>query len=221
MSRIDKWLSEDPPHPPAEIACQLSRGRFWRDDRRRLIGSDRYWDEGADDLLRLPSELGHALVLALSRLPATRRRPFADAFYERQQSAPAFAPDDDATRLALAAAILMRLATVLDDPDLYDERTLDLLRGTAQGDDMSRTPPAVLSALQEKIARIRLEFELADPAEPRGAAALALAEVLDPSSGIVDLKEVLARSTWAAVEMAEEDRVLRFLLDVDSVLADA
>ena len=86
---------------------------------------------------------------------------------------------------------------------------------------MSRTPPAVLSALQEKIARIRLEFESEDPAESRGAAALALAEVLDPSSGIVDLKEVLARSTWAAVEMAEEERVLQFLLDVDWVLADA
>jgi len=86
---------------------------------------------------------------------------------------------------------------------------------------MSRTPPAVLDALQEKIARIRLEFESEDPAEPRGAAALALAEVLDPSSGIVDLKEVLARSTWAAVELAEEERVLRFLLDVDSALAEA
>jgi hypothetical protein len=221
VSRIDRWFSEEPPRPPAEIACLLSRGRFWRDERQRLIGSHRDWDEGADYLLGLPSELGHALVLVLSRLPAARRRPFADAFYEHRQSAPAFPPDDDARRLALAAAIALRLATVLNDADIYDERTLDLLRGTAQGDDLSRTPPAVLCALREKIARIRLEFESEDPAEPRGAAALALAEVLDPSSGTVDLKEVLARSTWAAVETVEEDRVLRFLLDVDSVLADA
>ncbi len=63
-------------------------------------------------------------------------------------------------------------------------------------------------------------FEFADPTEPRGAAALALAEVLDPSSGVVDLKEVLARSAWAVVETPGAAGVLRFLLEVDRLLAD-
>jgi hypothetical protein len=221
VSRVERWFSEEPRRPPAEIACSLARGRFWRDERQRLIGSHRDWDEGADYLLGIPPELGHALVLTLSQLPTARRRPFADAFYERQRSTPGPSPEDEATRLAIAANIILKIAEVVGDQTIFDERTLDLLRGTEQGDDMNRTPPAVLASLREKIARIRLEFELEDPPEPRGAAALALAEVLDPSSGTVDLKEVLARSTWAAVETVEEERVLRFLLDVDSILADA
>ena len=86
---------------------------------------------------------------------------------------------------------------------------------------MGRTPATAVAALGKKIARIRVEFEFADPADPRGAAALALAEVVAPSSGVIDLKEVLARSAWAVVETLEAPGVLRFLLEVDRVLADA
>jgi hypothetical protein len=221
VSRFDKWFSEEPRRPPAEIACLLARDRFWNDERQRLIGTHREWPEAPGLLLDLTEELAHALVMVLSRLPAAGRRGFADAFYEQRRSGPSSLPDDGRRRLAAGAAIVLNLAEILDDPVIYDERTLDLLHGAAQGDDLSRTPARAVAALGKKIARIRVEFEFADPADPGGAAALALAEVLAPSSGVIDLKEVLARSAWAVVETLEAPGVLRFLLEVDRVLAHA
>ena len=221
MSRFDKWVSEEPRRPPAEIACLLARDRFWKDERQRLIGTHREWPEVPALLLDLTEELAHALVIVLSRLPVAGRRRFADAFYEQRRSGPVSLPGDDRRRLAAGAAIVLNVAEIVDDPVIHDERTLDLLHGAAQGDDLSRTPAPAVAALGKKIARIRVEFELDEPADPRGAAALALAEVLAPSSAAIDLKEVLARSAWAVVETLEAPGVLRFLLEVDRVLADA
>src|ERR671922_1740745 len=98
------------------------------------------------------------------------------------------------------------------EPRLRSERVLDLLHGAAQGDDLTRTPEPAVSELRKTIARIRFEAEPED-------AALALAEVLDPASDIVDLKAVLARSAWAAVETWEPARVLGFLLAVERLFA--
>ena len=219
MARLDKWLSEEPRRPPAEIACVLARARFWKDERQRLIGSHRDWPDAAYSL-ELDEEFAHAFVLVLSRLPAPQRRGFADAFYEQKCRGPGWAPDDSQTRLAHSATVVLKFAEKAKQPDLYDERTLDLLRGAAQGDDLTRTPAPVLNVLRNAIRRIRLEFEPGDPADPRGAAALALAEVFDPSSGEVDLKEVLARVAWAAVETLEAPEVLRFLVEIDCLLAE-
>jgi hypothetical protein len=218
VSRFDKWFSEEPRRPPADIACLLARDRFWKDERQRLIGTHRDWPEVAE-LLDLTEELAHALVMVLSRLPAARRREFADAFYAQRRSGPSSLPDDDRRRLAAGAAIVLNVAEIVDDPVIYDDRTLDLLHGAAQGDDLSRTPAPAVAALGKKITRIRVEFEFDDSADPRGAAALALAEVLAPSSDVIDLKEVLARAAWAVVETLEAPGVLRFLLEVDRVLA--
>ncbi len=198
----------------------LARDRFWKDERRRLIGTPRDWPEVAELLLDLNAEFAHAFVMVLSRLPAARRRGFADAFYDQRRSDATWLPEDDRRRLALGAAVVLNVADIVHDPEIYDERTLDLLRGAAQEDDLTRTPTPAAAALGKTIARIRCHFEFADPTEPHGAAALALAEVLDPSSGVVDLKEVLARSAWAVVETPGAPGVLRFLLEVDRLLAD-
>jgi hypothetical protein len=69
-----------------------------------------------------------------------------------------------------------------------------------------------VTELRETVARIRFEAEPED-------AALALAEVLDPASAVVDLKAVLARAAWAAVNTWEPPRVLGFLLEVDRLFA--
>jgi hypothetical protein len=220
MSRIDKWLTEEPRRPPAEIACLLARDRFWKDERRRLIGTHRDWPEVAELLLELPDEFAHAFVMVLSRLPVARRRGFADAFYEQRRRGRTWLPDEPRTQLAVAAAIVLSAVDIVDDPAISDERTLDLLQGAAQGDDLTQMPEPAVAALGKTIARLRLEFELDDPADPRGVAALALVEVLDPSSGAIDLKEVLARCAWAVVETMEPPRVLRFLLEVDHLLAE-
>jgi hypothetical protein len=219
-SRIDKWFSEEPRRPPAEIACLLARDRFWRDERRRLIATPPDWPEVPELLLDLNAEFAHAFVMVLSRLPAVGRRDFADTFYGRRHSGATWLPEDDRRRLALGAAIVLTLADAVDDPELYEERTLDLLRGAAQEDDLTRTPTAAVAEVGKRIARIRRRFELADPTEPRGAAALALAEVLDPSSGVVDVKEVLARSAWAVVETRGAPGALPFLLEVDRLLSE-
>lgn len=218
MSRVDKWTSEKPRRPPAEIACLLARDRFWKDEQLRLIGTHPDWPDIVL-LLRVNEELAHAFVLTLSRLPTGERRRFADAFYEAREGGAAELPTDDRSRLAFAAAVALALVDILDE-ELCDERTLDLLRGAAQGDDLTRTPAPAVEELRKTIARIRLEVQFDDPADPRGAAALALAEVLDPSSEAVDVKEVLARCAWTAVETADRPVVLRFLLQVDRLLTD-
>jgi hypothetical protein len=198
------------PPPSAEIACSLARDRFWQDERLRLIGTHPDWPDAAF-FLELDEALAHALVLVLSRLPESRRRGFAEAFYEERRGRGASRPTDAAAQLALAAAVILEVVEILE-PRLRSERVLDLLHGAAQGDDLTRTPEPAVSELRKTIARIRFEAEPED-------AALALAEVLDPASDIVDLKAVLARSAWAAVETWEPARVLGFLLAVERLFA--
>ena len=152
-------------------------------------------------LLDLDEEFAHAFVLALSCLPSSARRGFADAFYAQRRGGGHSIPDDS-ERLQRAAAVVLRLGELADTPELHDERSLDLLQGAAQGDDLTLTPAPAVSELQGTISQIRAAFT--DPADPRGAAALALAEVLDPASGAVDLKEVLALSVWAAADHARQ-----------------
>jgi hypothetical protein len=66
-----------------------------------------------------------------------------------------------------------------------------------------------------------MDVELEDPAHPRGAAALAVAEALDPAGDVVALQEVVARAAWAAVEIWEPPRVLAFMLELDRIFAAA
>jgi hypothetical protein len=214
----DAWDPEAPRPPVAELACRLARGRFWRDAERRLIATHPGWFGHGRDL-DLPDELAHALVLVLSRLPETHRRGFADAYFAAERSGPTEIPPDEGLRLALAAGIALLVAEIV--ADLLGERLVDLLHGAAQGDDLTRTPAPALDELRKNVARIRFDVELEDPSDARGAAALAIAEVLDPSSEVVALQEVLARAAWAAVGTWEPRRVLRFLLDADRLVAEA
>ena len=218
MSRFDKWFSEEPRRPPAEIACLLARDRFWKDERQRLIGTHPDWPDAAY-LLDLNEEFAHAFVLALSREPTGSRRRLADAFYDQRVAHQSSLPQGDRERFSLGATVALMVAEIVDDPEIFDERLLDLLRGAAQGDDLARTPLPAVGALQQTLGHIRLTWKAEDLADPSGAAAPAIAEVLDPSSGIVDLKEVLARSTWFAAETLEPSELLRFLLEVDRFLA--
>ena len=200
----------------SERACELARHRFWKDDLRRLIGTHPEWPDAGWDL-DLPEELAHALVLVLSRLPENHRRGFADSFYAGKQSRPVEVPAT--MRLSIAAGVVLFVVQLVGD--LVDDRSADLLQGAAQGDDLTRTPGPALDELRKTVARIRFDVSLEDPADPRGAAAMAVAEVLDPSSEVVALQEVLARAAWAAVASWEPRRVLGFLLDVDSLFAEA
>ncbi|NUR78140.1 MAG: hypothetical protein HOQ28_17870 [Thermoleophilia bacterium] len=207
-------MREVPDRSPADVACELARRRFWRDEHERLIGSPPDWP-GAALPLDLDEALAHALVLVLSQLPAASRRPFAEAFYDARLGPPSARPRDRRTQVARAASIVLEVFDLIENPLVHDDRVLDLLQGAAQGDDLTATPAAALEHLRRVIARIRLDVDYGDPANAEGAAALALAEVLDPSSDVVDVKEVLARSAWAAVASWEPARVLAFLLAVD------
>ena len=200
----------------SERACELARDRFWKDDLRRLIGTHPKWPDAGWDL-DLPEELAHALVLVLSRLPENHRRGFADSFYAPKRSRPVDVPT--AMRAPIAAGVVLLVVELVGD--LVDDRIVDLLQGAAQGDDLTLTPGPALDELRKTVARIRFDVELEDPADPRGAAALAVAEVLDPSSEVVALQEVLARAAWAAVASWEPRRVLGFLVDADKLVAEA
>jgi hypothetical protein len=125
--------------PPAEIACRLARSHFWRDERRRFIGTHPDWPNAAY-FLKLEEDLAHGFVLVLSALPAAQRRGFADVYYEeRRSSGRESIPGDARTRLALSAAIVLHVIEIADRPDIRNERILDLLHGAAQGDDLTRT----------------------------------------------------------------------------------
>jgi hypothetical protein len=216
MSPVEDWWSEEPRRPPAAYAYVLARRRFWGDEERRLIATDHDLVEVAP-LLELEEELAHAFVLVLSRLPAPRRREFAEVFYdERTRSrVPSVARPSPLATAAAAALLVLELAgEKLDTP-----RIRDLLQGAAQGDDLTRTPTPALAELRKAVAHVRMDVELEDPANPRGAAALAVAEVLDPAGEVVALQEVVARATWAAVETWPPPRVLAFLLELDRIFA--
>jgi len=220
MPRLDRWLEEQPRPEPGDVACRLAADRFWRDERLRLIGTHPDWPD-ATYFLDLNEELAHVLVLVLSRLPTARRRPFAEAFYAERHGHDASLPSDARARLALGGAFVLSAIERGDLAEICDERTLDLLRGAAQGDDLMQTSVPAVDELQKTIARIRFDVANDDPAHPRGAAALALAEVLVPSSELVDLKEVLARCAYAVVETREPSTALGFLLEVERLVADA
>jgi hypothetical protein len=207
--------------PPVAVALRLARQRFWKDARPRLIATNPEWPEAAWDL-GLEPELAHAFVLVLSRLPQASRADFAEAFYgvRRRRCAPDLTTAPE-VRLAIAAAVALHVHELVERPDICTDRVVDLLHGAAQGDDLTRTPAAAFDDVRKTVARIRLDLAYEDPSDPRGAAALALAEVLDPSSDVVALQEVLARAAFAAVERWERSRVLGFLLEADGLFAEA
>jgi hypothetical protein len=209
VARADRWWSEKPRRSPAEYACELARGRFWRDEQRRLIGTHPDFPDVAT-FLELEEEFAHALVLVLSRLPREQRRPFANAFYRNRRRQRPKLPTDAHGRLAVAAAVALLVVELAVD-ELRSERVVDLLHGAAQGDDLTTTPEPALAELRKVIARVRFDVGLEDVTDPRAAASLAVAEVLDPSSDLVAVKEVMARAAWAAVESWEPPRVLEFL----------
>jgi hypothetical protein len=121
----------------------------------------------------------------------------------------------------MAAGIALSVVDLTERPDVFSERVIDLLHGAAQQDDLGLTPESSLEDLRKTVARLRFEVDYDDPTDPRGAAATAIAEVLDPSSDVVALSEVLAKAAWATVESRERPQVLAFLLDVDRIFADA
>ncbi|HEX6701717.1 MAG TPA: hypothetical protein VF101_13395 [Gaiellaceae bacterium] len=207
--------------PPVDLALRLARQRFWKDERLRLIATHHDWPDAAWGL-HLEPELAHAFVLVLSRLPKASRADFAEAFYGVRRNRRAFdLTATSETRLAIAATVVLHVLELVERPDICTERVVDLLHGAAQRDDLTRTPPTALGDLRKALARIRLELDYEDPSDPRGAAALALAEVLDPASDVVALQEVLARAAFAAVERCERSRVLGFLLEADGLFAEA
>lgn len=220
MSRIDKWFSDRPRRRPAEIACLLARDRFWRDERRRLVGTHPDLPDVAM-LLELEEELAHGFVLMLGRLPAEHRASFAEAFYEKRSRAHAgWVPSDPHAKLTLAAGVAL-LIVDLAEPELQDDRIVDLLQGAAQGDDLTSTPEPAVRELRRVIAKIRFDVEFEDPTDPRGAASQAIAEVLDPAGDVVALQAVIARAAWAAAESWESSRTLAFLLAADRLFANA
>jgi hypothetical protein len=215
VGRVKEWDAEGA--PPAELACRLARDRFWRDERRCLGGTHPDWPEAAY-FLELPEEVAHAFVLVLSRLPAALRRSFAERFYEqRRPSVRTGGALPARLRPAVAAQIALAVLDLAGDTAFPEERVVDLLHGRAQGDDLTQTPATALEALT-----IALEHARAQPAdglEPADAVAIAVAEVLAPSSGDVDLKEILAHAALATVEAREPAATLRFLLDVDRLFS--
>jgi hypothetical protein len=218
MSPVEDWWSEDPRRAPAAYAHALAKHRFWQDEQRRLIATHHDLVEVAP-LLELEPEPAHALVLVLSRLPKSRRRAFADAFYEgRQRDVNRIGWSASVPFLRPAAAVALLVLELAGDA-LDTPRIRDLLQGAAQGDDLTRTPASALADLRKAVARVRMDVELEDPAHPRGAAALAVAEVLDPAGEVVALQEVVARAAWAAVETWEPARVLAFMLELDRIFA--
>jgi hypothetical protein len=217
VSRLDVWWNEVPRRPPADYATALARDRFWRDEQRRLLGTHPDFPDVTMVLDNLGEELAHSLLLILSRLPEDRRRSFAEVFFEECRGGRDDLPHDAGRRLEAAAAVALLVLDLAVDP-LRNARIEDLLVGATQGDDLTRTPAAAVADLQKAIARVRFDVELEDPSDPRAAASLAIAEVLDPAGEAVALKAVVARASWAAVESWEQPRVFAFLLQVAAAL---
>jgi hypothetical protein len=219
MSGIERWFSEDPRRTPAEIACSLAGDRFWRDEHQSVVGTHPEMPDAAC-LLALDEELAHALLLVLSRLPAGQRLEFAQAFYDRVPGGPPPVPrsSDAPRRLALGASIVLFVVELIDLTPNERETVTDLLQGAAQGDDLERTPPTTVAQLARTITRLRSE-QFVDDSSKSGVAGMALAEVLAPSSGAVDVQEVLARCTSAALDNWDRERVLSFLVDVRRLLS--
>jgi hypothetical protein len=213
-----RWLDEQSRRSPTEYGCDLARDRFWRDGRRALLATHPDFPD-VTLLLEVDEIVAKALLLVLSRLPQERRQPFAEAFYELRRRGRAVAPTDPPARLSAGAAIAL-LVVELAAADLRSERVLDLLQGAAQGDDLTRTPAPAVAELRKAIARVRFDAAV-DELDPRRAASLAVAEVLDPSGDSVAVEEVSSRAALAAVESWEPPRVLGLLLEIVAILAAA
>ena len=211
MPRPDSFW-EEPRLEPAEYVIDLARDRFWRDEQRRLIATHPDFPDAAW-MLDLNEELAHGFILVLSRFPEERRRSFAEVFFAERRGGRAELPSDPSVRLAAAASVAALVLELAAD-ELRSTRIEDLLAGAAQGDDLTHTPPSAVASLQKAVAHIRFNVEFDNPTDPHGAASLAVAEVLVPAGEVVALKEVIARSCWAAVESWESPRVLGFLLQV-------
>ena len=67
-----------------------------------------------------------------------------------------------------------------------------------RGHALTVTPAATVDFLRERIARVRLDPSV-DDADPYAAAAVTVVEVLDPSSEVVAVKEILARAVPSTV----------------------
>jgi hypothetical protein len=217
MSRFDRWWTEEPRRSPAQYATALARDRFWRDEQLRLIGTHPDFPDVTMLLDDLNEELAHGLVLTLSRLPEDHRTPFADVFFAEHRRGQTRIPNNPRRQLAAAAAVAL-LVRELAVAELRTERIADLLAGAAQEDDLTRTPASAVAEIQKAIARVRFDLELEDPIDPRAAASLAVAEVLNPAGEVVALKAVVARASWAAVESWEHPQVLAFLFQLALVL---
>jgi hypothetical protein len=210
MGRVERWLSERPRRAPAEYATLFARDRIWRDEGRRFVATNPDLEEAAD-LLQLEAPFAHALAVVLSRLPAATRLPFAERFYASRRPAPG-----ERAELRVAAAAALRVLDLAGRDDLRSLRVVDLLYAAEQGDDLSLTPDVALAEIRKAVARVRLDLDLEDESAPESAAAIAVVEVLDPSSGVVPLQEVLVRAAWAAVESWDPERVLAFLVELDA-----
>jgi hypothetical protein len=236
VSRLQRWFEEDPPRSPAEYACELARDRFWREEQARLIGVHPDFPD-VTYLLGLGEEIAHALILILSRIPADQQLPFAEVFFDERRggyevrAASDFGRRLDAAlrsapsrnlrlRLAAGAELALLVVDLAATDALRDELIIDLLRGAAQGDDLTLTSAPAVELLRKTIARVRLDPAVEDNADPRAVAAHAIVEVLDPSSEVVAVKEVLARAAYATVECRERSAALGFLFEADRILAD-
>lgn len=230
-NRLAQWFDERPPRPAAEYACALAVDRFWGDDRARLIGVHPDWPD-ATYLLGLGEEIAHALVLVLGQMPRFERLDFAETFFEERAGAgasPDFQsrfetasrsklPDAYRSRLAVTAQIAFLVLDLTGSTALREETVVDLLRGAAQGDDLTVTPEPAVDRLRRAVATVRFDPTVEDDANPHAVASLAVVEVLDPSSDGVTLKEVLARAAFATVECRPKAQTLSFLLQADRIL---
>jgi hypothetical protein len=227
MSRIDQWLSENPDLSAPELACRLARDRFWKDEQQSLIRTHPEMPDAAY-MLGLDEEVAHALLLVLSRLRASERQAFAQAFYEQRQGGSDFPVPrryegasrhrptlDPEARVSLGAALVLQVLELIELPATSREQVVDLLRGAAQGDDLARAPATALERLSSAIAPIRPGTGESTDAQ------IVLAEVLTPSSGVVDLREVLARCAFTAVDSWEPHRVVDFLVDAERLIVAA
>jgi hypothetical protein len=211
---VGRWWNERPRRAPAEYARALAAADVLAQGDRVFVETSPEVDETAD-LLRLETELAHALVLALQELPAWSRRTFAAEFYAGRRRQPSHRTRDARDRLRIAATAAEVVFELVGSPALGRERIHDLLVGAAQNDDVSTTPEPAVSELRGAVAAARREVADADPFEAPTAATLAVVEVLDPASGEVALREVLLRTTWAALRSWPPGRVARFLRAVD------
>lgn len=219
MGRLEKWFAESPRRSTAEYACALARDRFWRDSHLRLIGAHRDWPD-ATYLLQLGDEIAHALVLVLSRLPAPRRLAFATAFFDQHTPVGRRSglPGDQRLQLAMAAQVALLVLDLAASPALREETVVDLLHGAAQADDLTTTPEPAVDRLRSAVRTVRFDPAREDESDPPAVAARAVAEVLDPSSDGVAVKEILARAAFATVECRSQAETLSFLLEAERIL---